>query len=92
MKSGVENTVKGALRVGQTTGTLAKQGLGWILGDGMPVPARLRQTFEELGATYIKLGQFIASSPASSRRSTLKNSRNVWIALTHCLSRRSKRS
>ncbi|MEQ9362713.1 MAG: AarF/ABC1/UbiB kinase family protein [Leptospirales bacterium] len=64
IKNGVESTVKGAVRVGQTTGTLAKQGLGWMLGDGMPVPARLRTTFEELGATYIKLGQFIASSPS----------------------------
>ncbi len=52
------------MRVGQTTGTLAKQGFGWLLGDRPPVPALLRQTFEELGATYIKLGQFIASSPS----------------------------
>lgn len=64
IKSGVESTVKGAVRVGQTTGTLAKQGFGWLLGDRAPVPALLRQTFEELGATYIKLGQFIASSPS----------------------------
>ena len=64
LRNGVESTVKGAVRIGQTTGTLAKQGLGWLLGDRLPVPAPLRQTFEELGATYIKLGQFIASSPS----------------------------
>ncbi len=28
------------------------------------VPIRLREAFEELGATYIKLGQFIASAPS----------------------------
>ena len=32
-------------------------------GDGRQHPGLLRQTFESLGATYIKLGQFIASSP-----------------------------
>lgn len=28
------------------------------------IPIRLREAFEELGATYIKLGQFIASAPS----------------------------
>lgn len=28
------------------------------------LPSRLREAFEELGATYIKLGQFIASAPS----------------------------
>ncbi|TGK00721.1 AarF/ABC1/UbiB kinase family protein [Leptospira semungkisensis] len=28
------------------------------------IPVRLREAFEELGATYIKLGQFIASAPS----------------------------
>jgi predicted unusual protein kinase regulating ubiquinone biosynthesis (AarF/ABC1/UbiB family) len=28
------------------------------------LPTLLRKTFEKLGATYIKLGQFIASSPS----------------------------
>jgi predicted unusual protein kinase regulating ubiquinone biosynthesis (AarF/ABC1/UbiB family) len=28
------------------------------------IPIRLRESFEELGATYIKLGQFIASAPS----------------------------
>ena len=28
------------------------------------LPIRLREAFEDLGATYIKLGQFIASAPS----------------------------
>jgi aarF domain-containing kinase len=31
--------------------------------DGLPLPKILRTLFERLGATYVKLGQFIASSP-----------------------------
>lgn len=60
----IELGVKGALRVGQTAGTLAETGLGWLFGNRPPAPALLRRTFERLGATYIKLGQFIASSPS----------------------------
>jgi predicted unusual protein kinase regulating ubiquinone biosynthesis (AarF/ABC1/UbiB family) len=55
---------KGALRIGETVQTLAGTGLGWLLGDRPPAPALIRRTFERLGATYVKLGQFIASSPS----------------------------
>ncbi|HUG99422.1 MAG TPA: AarF/ABC1/UbiB kinase family protein [Gammaproteobacteria bacterium] len=57
-------TVKGALRLGQTGRVLAGTGVGWLLGDRPPTPRLVRQTFERLGATYIKLGQLIASSPS----------------------------
>ena len=57
-------TVKGALRLGQTGRVLAGTGVGWLLGDRPPTPRLARRTFERLGATYIKLGQFIASSPS----------------------------
>ena len=63
MKDTFLNTVKGAMRVGQTAAVLSKTGVNWLRGDRPPTPRLLRQTFEELGATYIKLGQFIASSP-----------------------------
>ncbi len=64
MKDTLVNTLKGVFRIGQTTLVLSKTGLNWMRGDrGAPTPRLLRQTFEELGATYIKLGQFIASSP-----------------------------
>ncbi|WP_165857181.1 ABC1 kinase family protein [Marinobacter sp. JSM 1782161] len=59
----VVNGIKGAFRIGQTLTVLGKTGVSWLRGDRPPTPALLRQTFENLGATYIKLGQFIASSP-----------------------------
>ncbi len=59
----VASGIKGALRVGQTLSVLGRTGFDWLRGDRPPAPRLLRQTFERLGATYIKLGQFIASSP-----------------------------
>lgn len=58
------NTARGGLRILETLGIVGRQGLGWVLGDRPPLPALLRSTFESLGTTYIKLGQFIASSPS----------------------------
>ena len=60
----VRNTARGAFRVFETVGVVGRQGLGWLLGDREALPRHLRRTFESLGATYIKLGQFIASSPS----------------------------
>lgn len=59
----VKNGIRGALRIGQTLAVLGRTGVDWLRGDRPPAPRLLRQTFESLGATYIKLGQFIASSP-----------------------------
>ena len=56
--------LKGAFRIGQTASILAKAGVNWVAGDRPPPPKLLRETFESLGTTYIKLGQFIASSPS----------------------------
>ncbi|PQA33959.1 ABC1 kinase family protein [Amnimonas aquatica] len=58
------NALKGLLRIGQTTTVLAATGLAWATGERPPLPRLLRLTFERLGATYVKLGQFIASSPS----------------------------
>ena len=55
---------KGALRIAQTARVLAQTGIEWLQGERPPTPKLLRQTFERLGTTYIKLGQFIASSPS----------------------------
>lgn len=59
----VSNGIKGAFRIGQTLPVLGRTGVNWLRGDRPPTPRLLRQTFESLGATYIKLGQFVASSP-----------------------------
>lgn len=56
--------LKGAARIGFTATVLAGTGFGWLLGDRPPAPRLMRRTFERLGTTYIKLGQFIASSPS----------------------------
>lgn len=55
--------IKGTFRIGQTAAVLARTGVKLLAGDRPSNPRLLRQVFEELGATYIKLGQFIASSP-----------------------------
>lgn len=57
------DTLKGTFRIAQTTSVIAKTAGLWALGDRPENPKLLRTVFEELGATYIKLGQFIASSP-----------------------------
>ena len=60
----IEYSIKGAFRIAQTVRVITQTGLDWALGDRPPAPTLLRKTFERLGATYIKLGQFIASSPS----------------------------
>lgn len=59
--------IKSGLRIGQTASVLTRVGLGWAIskrkGNTPPTPVLLRRTFEQLGSTYIKLGQFIASTP-----------------------------
>lgn len=57
------NSVKGSLRLSQTAKVLGLNGVKWLAGNRPANPVMLRRVFEELGATYIKLGQFIASSP-----------------------------
>ncbi|MDX1497264.1 MAG: AarF/UbiB family protein [Salinisphaeraceae bacterium] len=60
----VLNSLKGGLRIGQTMRVLSRTGLGWLLGNRPPPAKMMRETFERLGTTYIKLGQFIASAPS----------------------------
>ena len=56
--------LRGTTRAVQTLGILGRAGLGWVSPNRPPAPVMLRQTFEALGTTYIKLGQFVASSPS----------------------------
>lgn len=50
-------------RIGETAVVAAKAGIKYATDK--PSNAKLmRETFEELGSTYIKLGQFIASTPS----------------------------
>ena len=56
---GVNSVKRGA----RTASTLGKTGLDYLAGRPACPPVLLRRAFERMGATYIKLGQLIASSP-----------------------------
>ncbi len=62
--SAVSLGFNGFKRIRQTAGALLKTGLDYLLQGRPPTPVLMRKAFERLGATYIKLGQFIASSPS----------------------------
>jgi predicted unusual protein kinase regulating ubiquinone biosynthesis (AarF/ABC1/UbiB family) len=52
------------LRLAETLFAFGKLGAPWTAGKPVLTPARLRVAFEGLGATYVKIGQFIASAPS----------------------------
>jgi aarF domain-containing kinase len=56
--------VRGSFRVAQTIARISPKAIRWGLQRKMPPAKELRELFESLGATYIKFGQFIASSPS----------------------------
>ncbi|MGB1558166.1 MAG: ABC1 kinase family protein, partial [Oceanococcaceae bacterium] len=60
----MRDTLTSSLRLSQTAGVLGQTGARWLLGRRPPTPQLLRETFERLGTTYIKLGQFVASAPS----------------------------
>lgn len=60
----LQGSVNSAKRLASTSLVLQKKGWQWVRGHRPPVPELLRETMEDLGATYIKLGQLIASSPS----------------------------
>jgi len=63
----IGSLMQSGLRMADMARVFSTQGmkmiLDGILGKSLNAPERLRATFEELGATYIKLGQLIASAP-----------------------------
>ena len=54
----------GALRLGKTMRVVYPRVASWLLQRRKPSAVEVRETFEQLGTTYIKLGQLIASSPS----------------------------
>jgi aarF domain-containing kinase len=56
--------MRGSWRVAQTIAKVSPRALRWGLQRQRPPANELRELFEALGATYIKFGQFIASSPS----------------------------
>lgn len=63
LKKQIVNGFRSALRLGETAQVVALAGIRHATQQATPAQL-LRETFEELGATYIKLGQFVASSPS----------------------------
>jgi len=56
--------VMGALRFGKTMRVISPRVASWALQRRKPSAVEVRETVEQLGTTYIKLGQLIASSPS----------------------------
>ncbi|MBB3046666.1 putative unusual protein kinase regulating ubiquinone biosynthesis (AarF/ABC1/UbiB family) [Litorivivens lipolytica] len=56
--------VRGSVRLLQTFSAVYPKALRWLIDWRVPAPAEMRELFESLGVTYIKFGQFIASSPS----------------------------
>lgn len=56
--------IRSSLRFAQTLLAVYPRALRWLMQWRRPRPAEVRELFEALGATYIKFGQFIASSPS----------------------------
>ena len=60
----VQHTMQGFLRFNTTVFKASPALLRCAMERRPPTPRELRALFESLGTTYIKLGQFIASSPS----------------------------
>jgi Predicted unusual protein kinase len=60
----IDFLLKNGFRVLETISVFGSKGISLLLNNEKPTPQLLRESFEELGTTYIKLGQFIASAPS----------------------------
>jgi aarF domain-containing kinase len=59
-----EMGVRSSLRLTQTLAKVTPYAIRWGLNRKLPPANEVRALFEALGTTYIKFGQFIASSPS----------------------------
>jgi predicted unusual protein kinase regulating ubiquinone biosynthesis (AarF/ABC1/UbiB family) len=60
----IDYILKNGFRILETIKVFGSKGISLLLENQKPTPLLLRESFEELGTTYIKLGQFIASTPS----------------------------
>ncbi|WP_434353467.1 AarF/UbiB family protein [Psychrobacter sp. HD31] len=63
LKKQFKTPLNAANRVGKTAKVAGKSAIRIAKGE-KPNPKMLRESFEEMGTTYIKIGQFIASMPS----------------------------
>jgi aarF domain-containing kinase len=59
-----EMGIRSSLRLTQTMAKITPYAIRWGLKRKLPPANEVRELFEALGTTYIKFGQFIASSPS----------------------------
>ena len=59
-----EMGVRSSLRLTLTMAKVTPYAIRWGIKRKLPPANEVRELFEALGATYIKFGQFIASSPS----------------------------
>jgi aarF domain-containing kinase len=63
LRSGIHRAQQGARAITDLSLEYIRNPIAFQNGSSLNAPVVLRKLFEKLGATYIKLGQFIASSP-----------------------------
>lgn len=78
MASRWQNSVLMGKRLLQTGNALRKTGATWLKNRDTPPEELARQTCENLGTTYIKLGQLIASSPSLFPHNYVKSFQNCF--------------
>ena len=78
MSSRWQNSVLLGKRLLQTGNALRKTGVTWLKNRDTPPAELARLTCENLGTTYIKLGQLIASSPSLFPHQYVKSFQNCF--------------
>lgn len=78
MSSRWQNSLLIGKRLLQTGNALRKTGTTWLKDRDTPPEELARQTCENLGTTYIKLGQLIASSPSLFPHNYVKSFQNCF--------------
>lgn len=71
----VKTPLNAISRVSQTVKVAGSAGIRVFKGE-KPTPKMLRESFEEMGTTYIKIGQFIASMPSVFPREYVEEFQN----------------
>lgn len=72
-------SLNGIKRITQTSFALEKAAFRWLRNRQQPMHLLLRDTMQDLGTTYIKLGQLIASSPSLFPHEYVDAFKAFWI-------------
>lgn len=75
-RQAISLSLSNSKRITKTFGVMSPKLLKLLLQRRQPKPSEVREVFESLGVTYIKLGQVIASSPALFPREYVEEFQN----------------